>query len=132
MSGRTACAPVLATHRRLTALLGHEQPRWRWPSVAVRWRCRRRCSARCSTIATAAAKEIAEVSELAPGVQVLGARERTNYPLTISVDDLGEDLRITALADAALGAERIAAYLHTALHSLLQACNRPRMRRCNA
>ncbi|MFJ2280676.1 amino acid adenylation domain-containing protein [Pseudomonas sp. NPDC087803] len=114
-------AGVLATHRRLTALLGHEQT-----SLAL--------AQRCSAVAVptplfsailnyrhSSNEEIAEVSELAPGVQVLGARERTNYPLTINIDDLGEDLRITALADAALGAERIAAYLHTALHSLLQA-----------
>ncbi|WP_346833897.1 amino acid adenylation domain-containing protein [Pseudomonas koreensis] len=114
-------AGVLATHRRLTALLGHEQT-----SLAL--------AQRCSAVAVptplfsailnyrhSSSEEIAEVSELAPGVQVLGARERTNYPLTINIDDLGEDLRITALADAALGAERIAAYLHTALHSLLQA-----------
>ena len=114
-------AGVLATHRRLTALLGHEQT-----SLAL--------AQRCSAVAVptplfsailnyrhSSSEEIAEVSELAPGVQVLGARERTNYPLTINIDDLGEDLRITALADAALGAERIAAYLHAALHSLLQA-----------
>jgi arthrofactin-type cyclic lipopeptide synthetase B len=114
-------AGVLATHRRLTALLGYEQT-----SLAL--------AQRCSAVAVptplfsailnyrhSSQEEIAEVSELVPGVQVLGARERTNYPLTINIDDLGEDLRITALADAALGAERIAGYLHTALHSLLQA-----------
>ncbi|MFJ2387383.1 amino acid adenylation domain-containing protein [Pseudomonas koreensis] len=114
-------AGVLATHRRLTALLGHEQT-----SLAL--------AQRCSAVAVptplfsailnyrhSSREEIAEVSELAPGVQVLGAGERTNYPLTINIDDLGEDLRITALADAALGAERVAGYLHSALHSLLQA-----------
>ncbi|MFJ2709597.1 amino acid adenylation domain-containing protein [Pseudomonas sp. NPDC087346] len=112
---------VLATHRRLTALLAHEQT-----SLAL--------AQRCSAVAVptplfntilnyrhSSIEEVAEVVDLAPGVQVLGARERTNYPLTVNVDDLGEDLRITALAQAALGAERIAGYLHTVLENLVQA-----------
>ncbi|POA48980.1 non-ribosomal peptide synthetase [Pseudomonas sp. MPR-ANC1] len=116
-----ARAAVLATHRRLTALLAHEQA-----SLAL--------AQRCSAVAVptplfsailnyrhSSAEEVVEVNELAPGVQILGARERTNYPLTVNIDDLGEDLRITALADVALGAERIARYLNTALHSLIQA-----------
>jgi arthrofactin-type cyclic lipopeptide synthetase B len=114
-------AGVLATHRRLTALLAHEQA-----SLAL--------AQRCSAVAVptplfsailnyrhSSVEEVAEVIDIAPGVQVLGARERTNYPLTINIDDLGADLRITALADAALGAERMAAYLNTALESLLAA-----------
>ncbi|MBF6031871.1 amino acid adenylation domain-containing protein [Pseudomonas sp. P155] len=114
-------AGVLATHRRLTALLAYEQA-----SLAL--------AQRCSAVAVptplfsailnyrhSSVEEVAEVIDIAPGVQVLGARERTNYPLTINIDDLGADLRITALADAALGAERMAAYLNTALESLLAA-----------
>ncbi|WP_166220679.1 non-ribosomal peptide synthetase [Pseudomonas atagonensis] len=114
-------AGVLATHRRLTALLAHEQA-----SLAL--------AQRCSAVAVptplfsailnyrhSSVEEVAEVVDIAPGVQVLGARERTNYPLTINIDDLGLDLRITALADAALGAERMAAYLSTALESLAEA-----------
>ncbi|SMQ23000.1 arthrofactin-type cyclic lipopeptide synthetase B [Pseudomonas helmanticensis] len=114
-------AGVLATHRRLTALLAHEQA-----SLAL--------AQRCSAVAVPAplfsailnyrhssVEEVADVVDIAPGVQVLGARERTNYPLTINIDDLGVDLRITALADAALGAERMASYLKTALESLAAA-----------
>ncbi|MFJ5235531.1 amino acid adenylation domain-containing protein [Pseudomonas neuropathica] len=114
-------AGVLATHRRLTAMLAYEQA-----SLAL--------AQRCSAVAVptplfsailnyrhSSVEEVAEVIDIAPGVQVLGARERTNYPLTINIDDLGADLRITALADAALGAERMAAYLNTALESLLAA-----------
>ncbi|VVQ19556.1 Gramicidin S synthase 2 [Pseudomonas fluorescens] len=114
-------AGVRATHQRLTALLAHEQA-----SLAL--------AQRCSAVAVptplfsailnyrhSSVEEVADVVDIAPGVQVLGARERTNYPLTINIDDLGVDLRITALADAALGAERMAAYLNTALESLLAA-----------
>jgi len=114
-------AGVRATHQRLTALLAHEQA-----SLAL--------AQRCSAVAVptplfsailnyrhSSVEEVADVVDIAPGVQVLGARERTNYPLTINIDDLGVDLRITALADAALGAERMAAYLNTALESLAAA-----------
>jgi arthrofactin-type cyclic lipopeptide synthetase B len=114
-------AGVRATHQRLTALLAHEQA-----SLAL--------AQRCSAVAVptplfsailnyrhSSVEEVADVVDIAPGVQVLGARERTNYPLTINIDDLGVDLRVTALADAALGAERMAAYLNTALESLLAA-----------
>jgi len=114
-------AGVQATHRRLTALLAHEQA-----SLAL--------AQRCSAVAVptplfsailnyrhSSVEEVADVVDIAPGVQVLGARERTNYPLTINIDDLGADLRITALADAALGAERMAAYLNAALESLAAA-----------
>ncbi|WP_336355556.1 amino acid adenylation domain-containing protein [Pseudomonas granadensis] len=114
-------AGVLLTHRRLTALLGHEQA-----SLAL--------AQRCSAVAVptplfsailnyrhSSVDEVAEVIDIAPGVQVLGARERTNYPLTVNIDDLGEDLRITALAEASLGAQRIAAYLQTTLQGLVDA-----------
>ncbi|NKF30217.1 amino acid adenylation domain-containing protein [Pseudomonas sp. BGM005] len=112
---------VLATHRRLTALLAHEQA-----SLAL--------AQRCSAVAVptplfsamlnyrhSSVEEVAEVIELSPGVHVLGARERTNYPLTVNIDDLGQDLRITVLADVTLGASRIAGYLRTALDSLVDA-----------
>ncbi|KPG85162.1 non-ribosomal peptide synthetase [Pseudomonas sp. RIT-PI-o] len=114
-------AGVLLTHRRLTALLGHEQA-----SLAL--------AQRCSAVAVptplfsailnyrhSSVDEVAEIIEIAPGVQVLGARERTNYPLTVNIDDLGEDLRITALAESSLGAQRIADYLQTTLQGLVDA-----------
>lgn len=52
---------------------------------------------------------------------MVGVRGRTNYPLTINIDDLGEDLRLTALADSVLGAERMTTYLNTALERLAAA-----------
>ncbi|WP_025130131.1 non-ribosomal peptide synthetase [Pseudomonas sp. PH1b] len=111
-------AGVLATHQRLTALLAHEHA-----SLALAQRC---SGVSAPTPLFSAmlnyrhshAGDGAEVQELVPGIQVLGAEERTNYPLTINIDDLGEDLRITALADLRLGAERIGGYLLTALESL--------------
>ncbi|RON69757.1 non-ribosomal peptide synthetase [Pseudomonas fluorescens] len=116
-----AQASVLATHRQLTAMLAHEQT-----SLAV--------AQRCSAVAVptplfsailnyrhSTAEDVAEISDFAPGIQVMGASGGTSYPLTVNIDDIGKDLRLTVLADAAVGAERIVHYLHTALHSLTQA-----------
>jgi arthrofactin-type cyclic lipopeptide synthetase B len=112
---------VKATHARLTTLLQHEHA-----SLAL--------AQRCSGVAAptplfsamlnyrhSAATDMDAVIEVAEGIQVLGAEERTNYPLTVNVDDLGEDFALTVMVDAAIGAQRVAGYLHTALHSLAEA-----------
>ncbi|QIH08992.1 amino acid adenylation domain-containing protein [Pseudomonas sp. BIOMIG1BAC] len=111
-------AGVLATHRRLTDLLGHEHA-----SLAQAQRC---SGVQAPTPLFSAmlnyrhshADDGAQTQEVVPGIQVLGAQERTNYPLTINVDDLGEDLRIIALVDARIGAVRITGYLLGVLESL--------------
>ncbi len=50
-------------------------------------------------------------AELAPGMVVLSAQERSNYPLVMSVDDLGGDfvLRAQASAHASTGRDELAA-----------------------
>ncbi|WP_395608029.1 amino acid adenylation domain-containing protein [Pseudomonas sp. B22129] len=114
-------AGVKATHERLTTLLNHEHA-----SLAL--------AQRCSGVAAptplfsamlnyrhSAAADMSAVIEVAEGIQVLGAEERTNYPLTVNVDDLGEDFVLTVMVDAAIGAQRVAGYLHTALDSLAEA-----------
>jgi arthrofactin-type cyclic lipopeptide synthetase C len=55
------------------------------------------------------------------GMQLLEAEEHSNYRLTLSVDDLGEDFSLTALAGAGIDAQRICDYLQCALHSLADA-----------
>ncbi|QHD06665.1 non-ribosomal peptide synthetase [Pseudomonas sp. R76] len=114
-------AGVKATHERLTTLLNHEHA-----SLAL--------AQRCSGVAAptplfsamlnyrhSAASDMAAVIDVAEGIQVLGAEERTNYPLTVNVDDLGEDFALTVMVDARIGAQRVAGYLQTALHSLADA-----------
>ncbi|PTC32224.1 non-ribosomal peptide synthetase, partial [Pseudomonas palleroniana] len=109
------------THQRLTALLQHEHA-----SLAL--------AQRCSAVATptplfsamlnyrhSATGGSAEAQTAWAGIQALGAEERTNYPLTVNLDDLGEDFHITVLADAGIGAARIADYLHAALESQVAA-----------
>ncbi|MEZ0029568.1 amino acid adenylation domain-containing protein, partial [Kitasatospora sp. MAP12-22] len=56
-----------------------------------------------------------------PGIEVLHSRERTNYPLTVSIDDLGSGFVLTAQALAPIDAERVCTLLHTALAGLVGA-----------
>ena len=119
----TAVLPgVQATHARLTALLGHEHA-----SLAL--------AQRCSGVASPSPlfsallnyrhtdpSELLEPSDQAwQGIETLANEERTNYPLTLSVDDLGSDLRLTARTVAEIGAQRICAYVHAALNGLVKA-----------
>jgi arthrofactin-type cyclic lipopeptide synthetase B len=53
------------------------------------------------------------------GVQLLGGEERSNYPLTLSVDDLGEGFGLTVLALPQIGAQRLCAYMHNAVEQLV-------------
>jgi amino acid adenylation domain-containing protein len=55
------------------------------------------------------------------GIEVLRAEERTNYPLTLSVSDLGQSLSLDAESPAAIGPLRICQYMHTGLEGLAEA-----------
>ncbi|PIJ55243.1 hypothetical protein BV503_04755, partial [Leucobacter sp. OAMSW11] len=55
------------------------------------------------------------------GVELLGGEERSNYPLSLSVDDLGEGFSLALLAQAGIGAQRVGAYMQSALEQLAQA-----------
>src|SRR5581483_11557311 len=57
----------------------------------------------------------------AAGVEVVAGQERTNYPITVSVDDLGEGFALTAQTDRRIDPQRITGYLHTAVVSLVEA-----------
>ncbi|HEY6927000.1 MAG TPA: amino acid adenylation domain-containing protein, partial [Steroidobacteraceae bacterium] len=53
------------------------------------------------------------------GMEVLVAQERTNYPITVDVDDLGQGFILTARCVVAVDPARMAAYLRTALDSVV-------------
>uniref|UniRef100_UPI000475EB1A condensation domain-containing protein n=1 Tax=Pseudomonas asplenii TaxID=53407 RepID=UPI000475EB1A len=114
-------AAVKATHVRLTALLGHEHA-----SLAQAQRCsgvaaptplfNALLNYRHSTLAASD-----EAIQLWEGIEVLGGEERTNYPLILSLDDLGEGFTLNVQVVAGIGAQRICGYMRTALEQLVQA-----------
>jgi amino acid adenylation domain-containing protein len=53
--------------------------------------------------------------------QVLHVMERSNYPVNLAVNDLGEGFSLTVQAEAEAGAERVGALMHAALAGLVDA-----------
>ncbi|HCL51807.1 MAG TPA: non-ribosomal peptide synthetase, partial [Pseudomonas sp.] len=112
---------LLHTHRRLTGLLAHEQA-----SLAL--------AQRCSGVAAPTALfnsmlnyrhsdagDAAEIIPVAPGIDIVGAEERTDYPLTVSVDDLGDDLRLTVQSLPEWDAARLSQQFEQVLANLVHA-----------
>ncbi|WP_369075669.1 hypothetical protein, partial [Streptomyces sp. 5-10] len=59
--------------------------------------------------------------EVWEGFEPLGGEERTNYPLTVSVDDLGEGFGLTVQAVARVDAGRVCGLVERALLELVGA-----------
>ena len=55
------------------------------------------------------------------GIEFFHTEERTNYPLTLSVDELSDGFAVTVQALPVLGAQRFCEYMLTALEHLVQA-----------
>ncbi|WP_033035233.1 condensation domain-containing protein, partial [Pseudomonas corrugata] len=116
----TVGAGVKATHARLTALLGHEHA-----SLALAQRC---SGVEAPTplfsallnyrhTGTTASTEALSAWE---GIQILSGEERTNYPLTLNVDDQGEAFSFTVMTPVQMGAQRICGYVQQALQGLIR------------
>jgi amino acid adenylation domain-containing protein len=58
------------------------------------------------------------------GVRFLGSEERTNYPLLLSVNDLGDGFSLDVQVQEPLDSKRICAYMHTTLENVVQALER--------
>jgi amino acid adenylation domain-containing protein len=56
-----------------------------------------------------------------PGVEFLFAQERTDYPISLAVDDRTHDFLVTALTDAPADPARVCALMETAVANLLDA-----------
>ncbi|WP_157461971.1 non-ribosomal peptide synthetase, partial [Chitinimonas koreensis] len=121
-TGAAAC--VRQTHQALTELIRHEHA-----SLALA----QRCSAVAppaplftsllnyrhgATLAEAAA--VADAAGL-DGIEHLHTDERTNYPLTLSIDDLRDDFRLTVQVCGEVDAARVCGMLQHALASLADA-----------
>jgi len=62
-----------------------------------------------------------EVPAAWEGMEVLGSRERSNYPVAISVDDEGKGFKIGAQVTAAVGAQRLCSLMTEAIRGLVAA-----------
>ncbi|WFT99920.1 amino acid adenylation domain-containing protein [Bradyrhizobium barranii] len=116
LDGTGVEASVRTTHARLTELLAHEHA-----SLAL--------AQRCSGVAapaplfsallnyrhtTPAAMSGSAPNDGLEGVEWLGGEERTNYPLTLSVEDFGEALGLTTQVAEGVSADRVCLRLHAA------------------
>ncbi len=72
----------------------------------------------------AARAEEAGAPRLLAEVEWIGAEERTNYPLTVAVEDFGQHLGLTAQAVLPLSPERVCDYMERALEELAEALER--------
>ena len=91
-------------------------PRLPWPSRPAASPVTPRCSPRSSTTATvpetsrtAASAAAATRKTRLAGIRLVSARERTNYPFAVAVDDEGEGLSVAVDAVAPLDAHAVAA-----------------------
>ena len=66
----------------------------------------------------------AEAMQAWEGVEVLYGEERTNYPLMLSVDDLGEGFGLTAQVQDPIDPRRVCDFMNTALERLVEALER--------
>ncbi|WP_407692679.1 amino acid adenylation domain-containing protein [Pseudomonas savastanoi] len=113
---------VKATHKRVTALLGHEHA-----SLALAQRCSGVAaptplfSALLNYRHSAAASVSEQAVQAWHGIHVLSSEERANYPLSLSVDDFGDGFSLNAQAVAGIDARRICDYMQTALSHLVEA-----------
>ncbi|MEX4005503.1 amino acid adenylation domain-containing protein, partial [Paraburkholderia sp. EG285A] len=117
---------VRRTHARLAELLTHEHA----PLALAQ---------RCSGVAapaplfsallnyrhnTLAALQGAAADDVPGGIEWLGAQERTNYPLSLSVEDCEEALGLTAQVSGPVSAERVCGYMQCALEHLAELLER--------
>ncbi|NWD75169.1 AMP-binding protein, partial [Pseudomonas gingeri] len=122
VGGQGVRAGVKATHARLTALLGHEHA-----SLALAQRCSGVVAPTplFSALLNYRHSAVGHVSEQATqawqGIETLSSEERTNYPVTLNVDDLGEGFSLNVQAAAGIDAQRVCAYMQAALTHLVEA-----------
>ncbi|HEX6373941.1 MAG TPA: amino acid adenylation domain-containing protein, partial [Longimicrobium sp.] len=116
--GVRAEAGVRQTHAQLAGLLRHEHA-----SLALAQRC---SAVDASAPLFTSLLNYRYSKRRTPAAAASGGRtsqggERTNYPLTLSVDDLGDGFGLTVQARAQVGAGRVCEMMHAALESLVGA-----------
>nr|WP_269749511.1 non-ribosomal peptide synthetase [Xenorhabdus lircayensis] len=118
LAGRSALEVVQATYRNLTILLEHEQA----PLALAQ-----RCSGVTPPMPLFSAllnyrHSQPDADDTAwDGMRLLATEERNNYPLTLSVDDLGEGFNLVAQTISGVDPSRVTNYLVTAISGLIEA-----------
>jgi amino acid adenylation domain-containing protein/thioester reductase-like protein len=116
----TARSLVEQTQRELVDLLHHEQA-----SLAVAHGCSSiGGSAPLFTALLNYRHNVADPDAqwlAADGVTRVASRSRTNYPIVLSVDDLGEGFWLSVQTDTRINPHRVLGYVQTALRSLVHA-----------
>ncbi|CAQ85107.1 MULTISPECIES: non-ribosomal peptide synthase/polyketide synthase [Photorhabdus] len=110
---------IQAAHNRLAGLLEHEHA-----SLALAQRCsgvQGEIPLFSSLLNYRHNALSATSNEMMGGIEFLGARERTNYPLVLSVEDFGNALGLTAQIIQPFDPQRICGYMQQALESLAEA-----------
>ncbi len=69
-----------------------------------------------------------EATPVWDGITVLASEARTNYPITMSIDDLGSQFRLVALVGMSVGAQRLCEHLQAALVVLVSTLESRRQR----
>ncbi|HVY38120.1 MAG TPA: condensation domain-containing protein, partial [Polyangia bacterium] len=121
-----AAASLRATHDQLAELLQHEHA-----SLALAQRASgvpagtplftALLNVRHTGTPDAPAEAIGPAAADADGVEALWSEERTNYPLTLSVDDLGRDFALTVQVAAPVSPQQVCAMMERALEGLVEA-----------
>ncbi|WP_373271075.1 non-ribosomal peptide synthetase [Pseudomonas syringae] len=112
---------VKTTHSRLTGLLAHEHA-----SLTLAQRCSAvqapapLFSALLNYRHTGATIDREGLAAW-DGIELLKGEERTNYPLTLSVDDEGQGFAFSVMTPTQIGAARVCGYVQQALISLADA-----------
>uniref|UniRef100_UPI001656C38C amino acid adenylation domain-containing protein n=1 Tax=Xenorhabdus indica TaxID=333964 RepID=UPI001656C38C len=116
LANRSVLEVVQATYRDLTSLLEHEQA----PLALAQ---------RCSGVAPSLPlfnsllnyrhSKSDSIGVAWDGIRVLTTVERNNYPLTLSIDDIGEDFGLVVQSIAEIDPARITGYLTTVIVNLL-------------
>ncbi|KPW24811.1 Amino acid adenylation, partial [Pseudomonas syringae pv. aceris] len=114
---------VLDLHGRLVGMLAHEHAQ-----LALTQRCSALPAGAplFNTLLNYRHSAVPEVDDQAnntawQGIEVVHAEERSNYPLTLSIDDFGDSFSLTAQAAPGIDPQRICAYVQQALVHLVQA-----------
>jgi amino acid adenylation domain-containing protein len=118
LTGLTAGELSQQTQRELVELLNHEQT-----SLALAQRCSGMPASTplFSALLNYRQDPGSEWLDDASGIEVLSREGLTNYPVTLSVDDLCEGFRLTGQTDRRIDPSRVVRYMHTALQSLVKA-----------